>query len=959
MANYANLKAAVNAAITTNGNNEITGAILNDILNSIISTIGGNYTLAGVVTPSTTISAPDANVFWIGGAGTYTQFGGTITIAVGNIGVFTYNGSYTREEIVVASTVAKSIGYYECRTGPATANKVVSASGFVLQSGGSIKVWFLRENAIDNPTLNINGTGAYPIYLSGKVCSPYNTWNAGDIVEFFYDDVNSLYIGEIVQVGLVANSSRESILSNDLKVNGVIERTYSYPYSARMNYSDLFDLPAGTYTLSLSTETPVSEGVSATLGLRYYPSKDSYANHANIKEVAVRNGGNQNQVVFTTTEGYSNCFFSMYSATAGIGTITARLESASSISKYIDTQNEYGFPLINGIAAGTKLTNRWCRYTDGALVSSGNYLEVYTIENKGYKYIDIQTYCDSNSAAIAFYDTDGNYMQSDSVQGDVNIPNRTSIVPDNVGKIIVTNRNTSQPNPKIDLYIKSIGESDVEVNQMDDPTMEILNGYYRYDNKTFSGSLSFRSYKFRNRQYSTYNISVYSGDTVPAAILFYSSSNTIPEECIGSVQMIAGLNNYSGSIPEGTEYIIVVNRYASYEVPSIIFYCDSVSNFVFGSEGIESKTAAAFGNRYWMDKPFYGHCFISQIADTSMPLVPCQSLSDVGIEKRLGFDFIELNVQRTSDNQLIAIHGVGGAFGDQVYHINDVDISSTLINTVTYEYIQQYIRYRAMYEKDRVTIPRLEDVLKECKRQGISVMMTYSEDARVLADKYIGEGEWIAYQGNRATGYQGWIMIYSALDTIEAIVEQCQRIKPPYIHMLNTASFATFKANNTLQQLADAVHATGCLLGLASCYQSTDDNEYFFRNGGDVGASDNLVNFPESGNQTNINGNITFDKFSHNGSVNNGVLTLGIGGTITLLNTPPAVFIGKAQLELKFNGSLKILSFGRCTANTILTNDGTKVIRLSTYFQNASPTFSLEADSATDIYMIHFKSSEC
>ncbi len=109
MANYANLKAAVNAAITTNGNNEITGAILNDILNSIISTIGGNYTLAGIVTPSTTISAPDANVFWIGGAGTYTQFGGTITIQDGNIGIFTYNGSYTRNEIVIAPNSVQTI----------------------------------------------------------------------------------------------------------------------------------------------------------------------------------------------------------------------------------------------------------------------------------------------------------------------------------------------------------------------------------------------------------------------------------------------------------------------------------------------------------------------------------------------------------------------------------------------------------------------------------------------------------------------------------------------------------------------------------------------------------------------------------------------------------------------------------------------------------------------------------
>ena len=376
-----------------------------------------------------------------------------------------------------------------------------------------------------------------------------------------------------------------------------------------------------------------------------------------------------------------------------------------------------------------------------------------------------------------------------------------------------------------------------------------------------------------------------------------------------------------------------------------------------GIGALNRDMLAAINGRFF-ERPFYGHCFISQISASSTPLIPCQSLMDVDAAKRLGFESIELNVQRTSDNQLIAIHGVSGTFGGQVYHINNVDISSTMINSVTYDYIRQYVRYRAMYAKDRVTIPLLSDVLKECKRLGISVVITYSEDARALADKYIGENRWIAYGGLRGNGYGGMIMNYSPLATQTEIVELCESIKPPYVHALNTTAFATFRAAGTLQELADAVHATGCLLGLASCYHSTDDNIYFFENGGDVGASDNFVNFPESGNLVNANGAVDFSDFAHTGSVVDGVLSLPADGTLTLATQPDTVYLGKGSLEIRFNGSLKIVSFGRSTANTIITSDG-KLKSLSTYFQNAAPTFSIVATESTDIYMIHYKASKC
>ena len=77
MGNYEQLKQAVSNVIKNNGNMEITGDILQNTLLSIISTVGGNATFAGIATPTTNPGTPDQNVFYIASEpGVYTNFGG-------------------------------------------------------------------------------------------------------------------------------------------------------------------------------------------------------------------------------------------------------------------------------------------------------------------------------------------------------------------------------------------------------------------------------------------------------------------------------------------------------------------------------------------------------------------------------------------------------------------------------------------------------------------------------------------------------------------------------------------------------------------------------------------------------------------------------------------------------------------------------------------------------------------
>lgn len=79
MANYNELKAAVSNVVKQNGNNEITGQLLQNTLLSIISNVGANATYIGVATPTTNPGTPDGNVFYISATpGEYVNFGGLV-----------------------------------------------------------------------------------------------------------------------------------------------------------------------------------------------------------------------------------------------------------------------------------------------------------------------------------------------------------------------------------------------------------------------------------------------------------------------------------------------------------------------------------------------------------------------------------------------------------------------------------------------------------------------------------------------------------------------------------------------------------------------------------------------------------------------------------------------------------------------------------------------------------------
>lgn len=122
MADWSTLKAAVAKVIKTNGNQEITGSVLQNVLNNIVSSLGKNYQFVGIATTLTNPGTPDGNVFYLAGEGTYANFS-NLVIDTGQLGILIWNGSWSKQTLEIGAGGGNMI--LEWNTDVATTRKQV------------------------------------------------------------------------------------------------------------------------------------------------------------------------------------------------------------------------------------------------------------------------------------------------------------------------------------------------------------------------------------------------------------------------------------------------------------------------------------------------------------------------------------------------------------------------------------------------------------------------------------------------------------------------------------------------------------------------------------------------------------------------------------------------------------------------------------------------------------------
>lgn len=164
MGSYEELKQAVADVIKSNGNQEITGAIMQNALLSIISTVGSNATFAGIATPDTNPGTPDQNVFYIASEnGQYVNFDSVVLY--NEVAIFTNkNGNWvknntglgTKQELSVLSS--KTVGEEYSKNG---FRKIEIYSDF-LKKDSEIRIKII---SCDNESVNI---GSFAFYGEGE-----------------------------------------------------------------------------------------------------------------------------------------------------------------------------------------------------------------------------------------------------------------------------------------------------------------------------------------------------------------------------------------------------------------------------------------------------------------------------------------------------------------------------------------------------------------------------------------------------------------------------------------------------------------------------------------------------------------------------------------------------------------------------------------------------------------------
>lgn len=125
--------------------------------------------------------------------------------------------NYTDYETVITAanlngiqdSIISNTSYVTCSTAAGTAAKVATLENFTLSVGAAVKVKFTNTNTATNPTLNVNSTGAKPIYTntgSNVGTTPDTSWSAGEIVELVYDGTNWVRpAGTLGSVGALAD----------------------------------------------------------------------------------------------------------------------------------------------------------------------------------------------------------------------------------------------------------------------------------------------------------------------------------------------------------------------------------------------------------------------------------------------------------------------------------------------------------------------------------------------------------------------------------------------------------------------------------------------------------------------------------------------------------------------------------------------------------------------------------
>lgn len=239
MGNYEELKQAISNVIKTNGNQEITGQIMQNALLTIISTIGDNATFAGIATPNTNPGTPDQNVFWIATKnGEYVNFDAQVIYNEPSLFV-NENGSWVKKSLGIPNNMVNYIlgsknFFTDSRFVNAAINKAIIQSDIstikvnygtqndVLFTINGTKGFYYKDNIPNHFTVSINGGLNSLIFINKDFVNNIISNNQGKVnIEEEGNVLPNLDNGE-----LFVFEETNSMVSSNKAINSIIKKMY-------------------------------------------------------------------------------------------------------------------------------------------------------------------------------------------------------------------------------------------------------------------------------------------------------------------------------------------------------------------------------------------------------------------------------------------------------------------------------------------------------------------------------------------------------------------------------------------------------------------------------------------------------------------------------------------------------------------------------------------------------------
>lgn len=261
MANYETLKTAIQQVVKTNGNNEITGALLQQSLLAMVNSLGVGYQFIGIATPTTNPGTIDQKVFYIAnGKGIYTNFGEI---------------SITEDEVVI---LYYDTAWHKLLTGIASQAKLSELEQ---------KTTDIEENIepVSVTIHTVNGVNGYWYATTGTWVSD-NTRRGTEKIDVLEGEkyLITTNIGGSVVIGYLAQWSGDTYVgvSNDFKggSGNAVDREYIVPNGVTK-----------IAICSYNTTSPSLKKVTSSRVFKAYSKEESDERYAPISSQGIKKYG--------------------------------------------------------------------------------------------------------------------------------------------------------------------------------------------------------------------------------------------------------------------------------------------------------------------------------------------------------------------------------------------------------------------------------------------------------------------------------------------------------------------------------------------------------------------------------------------------------------------------------------------------------------------------------------------